>query len=53
MLKRPEIQAAIAAGGEKECISSDEILALVADIASADPMDFVEVDQTGRPRANL
>jgi hypothetical protein len=48
-----EIQATIAAGGEQECISSEVVLALVADMARADPLDFVEVDQTGRPRVTL
>ena len=53
LLKRREVQAAIATGGDTACITDDEVVARLCDIACHDPLDFYDVDKTGKARVNL
>ncbi len=53
LLKAPEIRAAIAARVESAAISADEVLARLADTATADLMQFIELDKTGDWKVDL
>ena len=53
LLKNSEIRAAVAARMETAAISADEILARLADTATSDIMDFIEVDGTDNWKVDL
>jgi Terminase small subunit len=53
LLKRSEIRAAIAARVETAAISADEVLARLADTATSDLMDFIEVEGTDDWKVDL
>ena len=55
LVKNPRIQAAISAGAEEDsaAISSSEVLARVAEVASADLLDFLHVSEAGVAQVDL
>jgi hypothetical protein len=53
LLKTSEIRAAIATRVETAAISADEVLARLTDTATADLLDFIELDRTGDWKVDL
>ena len=53
LLKHPEIRAAIDAGAASAAMTSNEILARLAQVATFDLLDFIDVDKAGRVKVDL
>ncbi len=55
LVKNPRVQAAISAGADSDsaAMSSSEVLARVAEVASADLLDFLHVSETGIAQVDL
>ncbi len=53
LVKNPRVQAAISAGADSAAMSSSEVLARVAEVASADLLDFLHVSEAGVAQVDL
>jgi hypothetical protein len=53
LVKKSGIQAAIDAGVETAAMTSNEVLARLADVAAADMLEFFESDRKGRAKVDL
>jgi hypothetical protein len=53
LVKKGRIQATIDAGEATAAMTSNEVLARLADVATADMLDFIDVDRKGRVKVDL